>query len=78
MRILEGSGITGLKVIPRNTEDGIERPLLDTWREDILNYLHKHKVPYRVDKSNFDTRFERNWVRHVLIPLLEKRYGKSV
>jgi tRNA(Ile)-lysidine synthase len=25
-----------------------------------------------------DTRFERNWVRHVLIPLLEKRYGKAV
>jgi len=78
MRILEGAGFTGLKGIPRSTEDGIERPLLDTWREDILAYLKKHKIPYRVDKSNFDTRFERNWIRHVLIPLLEKRYGKSV
>jgi tRNA(Ile)-lysidine synthase len=78
MRVLEGAGISGLKGIPRKTADGIERPLLDTWREDIDKYLHKHKIPYRVDKSNFDTRFERNWVRHVLIPLLEKRYGKSV
>lgn len=78
MRVLEGTGISGLKGIPRKTDDGIERPLLDTWREEILEYLHKHKIPYRVDKSNFDTRFERNWVRHVLIPLLEKRYGKSV
>jgi tRNA(Ile)-lysidine synthase len=78
MRILEGAGIAGLKGIPRSTEDGIGRPLLDTWREDILAYLKKHKIPYRVDKSNFDTRFERNWIRHVLIPLLEKRYGKSV
>jgi len=78
MRILEGAGISGLKGIPRKTADGIERPLLDTWREDILKYLHQHKIPYRVDKSNFDTRFERNWVRHVLIPLLEKRYGKAV
>ena len=78
MRILEGAGISGLKGIPRASSDGIERPLLDTWREDILKYLHKHKIPYRVDKSNFDTRFERNWIRHVLIPLLEKRYGKSV
>jgi tRNA(Ile)-lysidine synthase len=78
MRILEGAGIAGLKGIPRSTEDGIGRPLLDTWREDILAYLEKHKIPYRVDKSNFDTRFERNWIRHVLIPLLEKRYGKSV
>ena len=78
MRILEGTGIAGLKGIPRKTADGIERPLLDTWREDILKYLHEHKIPYRVDKSNFDTRFERNWIRHVLIPLLEKRYGKEV
>jgi tRNA(Ile)-lysidine synthase len=78
MRILEGAGITGLKGIPRSTGDGIERPLLDIWREDILKYLKKHKIPSRVDKSNLDTRFERNWVRHVLLPLVEKRYGKSV
>ena len=78
MRVLEGAGISGLKGIPRKTADGIERPILDTWREDIIKYVHKHKIPYRVDKSNFDTRFERNWIRHVLIPLLEKRYGKGV
>jgi tRNA(Ile)-lysidine synthetase-like protein len=78
MRILEGAGISGLKGIPRRTEGGIERPLLSTWRGDILRYLKQHKIPFRVDKSNLDTRFERNWVRHVLLPLLEKRYGKSV
>ena len=78
MRILEGAGISGLKGIPRKTADGIERPLFDTWREKILKHLYEHKIPYRVDRSNFDTRFERNWIRHVLIPLLEKRYGKTV
>jgi tRNA(Ile)-lysidine synthase len=45
MRVMEGAGITGLKGIPRRTEDGIERPLLDTWREDILKYLKKNKIP---------------------------------
>jgi len=78
MRVFEGAGISGLKGIPRETGDGIERPLLDIWREDILEHLKKHKIPFRIDKSNLDTRFERNWIRHVLIPLLEKRYGKSV
>ncbi len=78
MRILEGAGISGLKGIPRTSGDGIERPLLGTWREDILGYLRRHGIRYRTDKSNFDTRFERNWVRHVLVPLLEKRYGKAV
>ncbi|NNF83797.1 MAG: tRNA lysidine(34) synthetase TilS, partial [Deltaproteobacteria bacterium] len=78
MRVMEGAGISGLKGIPRSTEEGITRPLLDTWREDILRFLEKHDIPYRVDSSNLDTRFERNWVRHVYLPMLEKRYGKSV
>jgi len=78
MRFFEGAGIAGLKGIPRETEGGIVRPILDVWKGDIVAHLKRHKMPYRVDKSNLDTRFERNWVRHVLIPLLEKRYGKGV
>jgi len=78
MRVFEGAGIGGLKGIPRETTEGIVRPILDAWKEDILEYLKKRKIPYRTDRSNIDTRFERNWVRHVLIPLLEKRYGKAV
>jgi tRNA(Ile)-lysidine synthetase-like protein len=78
MRMFEGAGIKGLKGIPRVTEDGIERPILDVWKEDIVKYLNKNNIPFRIDRSNFDTRFERNWVRHVLIPLLVKRYGKAL
>jgi len=78
MRVFEGAGIGGLKGIPCGTADGIVRLILDEWKEDILGYLKKRKISYRIDRSNVDTRFERNWVRHVLIPLLEKRYGKSV
>lgn len=78
MRVFEGAGIGGLKGIPREAEDGIVRPILDVWKEEIHGYLKKRKIPYRIDRSNFDTRFERNWIRHVLIPLLEKRYGKAI
>ncbi len=78
MRFLEGAGIAGIKGIPRENEDGVVRPILDIWKEDILEYLKKNKIPFREDKSNLDTRFERNWLRHVLIPLLVLRYGKPV
>ena len=78
MRVFEGAGIGGLKGIPRETADGIVRPIFDVWKEDILDYLKKRTIPYRFDRSNVDTRFERNWVRNVLLPLLVKRYGKSV
>jgi len=78
MRMFDGAGIKGLKGIPRETDDGIERPILDVWKEDIVKYLNKNNIPYRIDRSNFDTRLERNWLRHVLIPLVVKRYGKGV
>jgi tRNA(Ile)-lysidine synthase len=78
MRVFEGAGIGGLKGIPRESADGVVRPILEVWKEDIEEYLKKRKISYRIDRSNVDTRFERNWVRHVLVPLLEKRYGKAV
>ena len=78
MRVFEGAGIGGLKGIPRESAAGIVRPILDVWKEDILDDLKKRKIPYRIDRSNADTRFERNWVRTVLLPMLVKRYGKPV
>ncbi|MBP2689559.1 MAG: tilS, partial [Deltaproteobacteria bacterium] len=50
MRVFEGAGIGGLKGIPRETDDGIVRPILDVWKEDILEYLRKRKIPYRNDR----------------------------
>jgi len=78
MRLFEGAGIGGLKGIPKEAPDGIYRPILQEWKEDIIEYLKKRRIPFRIDRSNLDTRFERNWIRHVLLPLLEKRYGKSL
>lgn len=78
MRVVRGTGISGLKGIPRTTGDGVVRPLLDTWRGEILSSLKDRGIPHRRDRSNADTRFERNWIRHVLIPVLVERYGESV
>ncbi|HEY5996979.1 MAG TPA: tRNA lysidine(34) synthetase TilS [Candidatus Deferrimicrobiaceae bacterium] len=78
MRFFEGAGITGLKGIPLTAEGGIERPLIDVWRSEILSGLADSGVAYRTDESNLDIRFERNWIRHVLLPLLVERYGEEV
>jgi tRNA(Ile)-lysidine synthase len=78
MRFFRGSGIAGLKGIPGTTADGIRHPILHVWREDIAHTLKKRNIPVREDPTNSDTRFERNWIRHVLIPLLVQRYGKAV
>lgn len=78
MRIFEGAGVAGLKGIPPVAEGGVERPLLDVWRSEVLGELAASGHSFRIDSSNADTRFERNWVRNVLIPLLVDRYGEGV
>lgn len=57
----------------RDKSGFIERPLLNTQKKTILKYLKKHQIPYRLDTSNNDLRYRRNWVRHVLIPRLVKK-----
>jgi len=53
----------------------VVRPLLDVSRADMLDYLAARGVGYRVDESNADVSFQRNLVRHRLLPVLEARWG---
>jgi len=74
MRILRGAGLQGLAAMRPRTEK-IIRPLLNTSRRKILEYLKTNHLTYRVDLSNKDTKFLRNRIRHRLIPYLEKNYN---
>lgn len=54
-------------IAPYSDEGNMSRPFLLWTREDIEAYARKHKVPYLEDPSNADTRFTRNYVRHVMM-----------
>lgn len=80
MRLLRGTGVKGLAGIPPVRKHGdllIIRPLINVWREEILNYLKKRSISYRIDSSNLKTDFFRNRIRHRLIPYL-KRYNPNI
>lgn len=47
------------------------RPLLDVPRADVEAYCATHSLTPRFDRSNLDTTFYRNRLRHELLPLLE-------
>lgn len=70
MRFLRGSGLAGLSGIKPVREDGIIRPLIETKREHILEYLKENDLQYRMDESNNDLYYLRNKVRHQLLPQL--------
>ncbi len=78
MRVMRGTGLTGLAGIPPVADyEGrrIIRPLIDVNREGIDAFLKERGLSFRTDGSNFDRRFLRNRVRHDLLPELEKKYG---
>jgi tRNA(Ile)-lysidine synthase len=83
-RIIRGTGIVGVsgmkpkrKLTPFSTID-LVRPLLFTWRKDIIAYLKERNLSYRVDSTNLETDQFRNRIRTELIPLLEKNYNAGV
>jgi hypothetical protein len=77
MRIIRGSGLNGLGAMKAKV-NSIVRPLLSISRKEILAYIEQKNLVYRVDKSNFDTKFTRNSIRHGLLPYLEKNFNPAI
>lgn len=76
-RLFRGSRAPGLEGMPREREIGharLFRPLLDVHRGRILDYARKHELNWMDDPSNADISLDRNFIRHKLMPLIEKRF----
>ncbi len=83
--LLRGSGTAGLRSIQAVARHVIEqreltlvRPLLGVWREEIDRYAEEHRLRFREDASNSSLEPTRNRLRHRIIPLLEKEFGRTV
>ena len=66
MRLLTGTGISGLRGIHPVRDDGFIRPLLGVTRAEIEAFLRERNVAARIDRSNEDPRFLRNRIRALL------------
>ncbi|MBQ7539589.1 MAG: tRNA lysidine(34) synthetase TilS [Bacteroidaceae bacterium] len=69
--IAHGCGIHGLTGMPQR-RDCFVRPLLNVSRREILEYLEQKGQDFVNDSTNTDTAYQRNLVRHELLPLLER------
>ena len=81
LRLIRGTGTRGLGGMKTITHMGnltIIRPWLHIRRTAIEEYRHANSIPCCYDSSNSDTRFDRNWIRHEIVPVLETRFGKGV
>ena len=78
MRMLRGTGVEGIEgpKQKRNLGNGILiRPFLEVSKKQILEYLKENKVDFIEDDSNKDNKFDRNFLRNKIFPLLEDRWN---
>lgn len=70
-RLTRGTGLDGLKGIPRQ-RGLVIRPILDVSKEDILKYLDENDISYLIDYTNNQDIYTRNIIRNRIIPILKE------
>jgi tRNA(Ile)-lysidine synthase len=81
-RLVRGTGFRGLGGIwpVRKFADsiGFARPLLCVSRGEIVEYLSKRNLKWRIDRTNDDCKYRRNFIRHRLLPALQQQCDGSI
>jgi len=76
MHVIRGSGLAGLRgmlpkmPLPSHNQLNLIRPLLETPRAEIDEYISALGIQPRTDATNLDTHYTRNRLRHDVLPLL--------
>jgi tRNA(Ile)-lysidine synthase len=87
MRLLRGSGRTGLAGIPpissfRSAADAapftVVRPLIECSKAELMEFLTASGSAYRWDRTNDDPDFLRNWIRLRLLPELRRKTDEQL
>jgi len=77
LQLLRGSGPSGLAAMPQITSFATgfhARPLLAFTRKQLQEYAIEQGLVWVEDSSNQDTRFDRNYLRQEVMPLLTHRW----
>jgi len=73
LNILRGRGSfswEGMSFLKKN----IIRPLLNYSKQELINYAKENKIEWREDSSNEKSDYQRNFIRNIIIPELEKQF----
>ncbi len=81
LNLMHGAGVAGLAAIPphrRFSRGWLLRPLLGFSRVQLVAYLKANAIAWVEDPSNADIRFDRNYLRHRIVPALQARWPAAV
>ena len=77
LRALRGSGVDGLASMRpwrAYARGWLWRPLLDIAQDELRDYAGAHGLRWIDDSSNNESRFDRNFLRNEVMPLLRERW----
>ncbi len=77
LQLLRGSGVAGLAGMPACAPFGpglLARPLLTRNRAELRAYAERHGLRWVEDDSNAETGYDRNYLRHEILPRLRARW----
>ena len=77
MHLIRGAGLKGLSGIKPASGKFI-RPLINTFRKEILKYLIDNDIPFCIDKTNEQNIYFRNRIRNVLLPFMRENFSTSI
>ncbi|MDJ0832389.1 MAG: tRNA lysidine(34) synthetase TilS [Gammaproteobacteria bacterium] len=81
LNLMRGAGPSGLSAIAEFRALGngwLSRPLLHTTRAQIEHYAEQHNLAWIDDPSNQDQSYDRNYVRHQLLPKFQQRWPAAL
>lgn len=80
LQLLRGAGLRGLASMPSVIPFGkgkLVRPLLSFSRSELKHYAEAKKLKWIEDSSNADLRFDRNFIRHQILPFIQQRWSEA-
>jgi len=81
LQLLRGAGPKGLAAMPMKkpfAHSLLLRPLLNQTRASLQAYAEENQLHWVEDDSNQDTGFDRNYLRHRVMPLLKERWPAAL
>ncbi|MCC6173427.1 MAG: tRNA lysidine(34) synthetase TilS [Gammaproteobacteria bacterium] len=80
LQLLRGAGVAGLAAMPEAAPFGrgwLLRPLLGTTRDALVEWVRARGLGWVEDDSNADERFDRNYLRRQVVPVLKARWSAA-
>lgn len=74
MRGAGGAGLSAMPMIAGFAKGHLMRPFLNFHRVALEDYASKYQLDFVEDETNADLRYDRNYLRHQILPQLEDRW----